>query len=195
MKGGAGVEEMFESLIGIAIVVFAIARKFKKNEDAKKAKENPKPAPKMPAEAFETPVKKNPDPAAAKEAAMQVMKLAKQAVMEELLEIEDEEEAPSMEEAIPVPVVIPAAAPAAPVPAAPVVAEGDCAHEEHVPLERHAVPQKPESLKARLAGREEKAVPVKKQAAGRRFDAAAMRRAVVTAEILNRPVSLRKQAR
>ena len=187
-------EEMFESLIGIAIVIFAVARKFKKSEDAKKAKENPKSAPKMPAEAFETPVKKNHDPAAAKETAMQVMKLAKQAVMEELLEMEDEEEESSMEEAIPAPVVVPAAAPAAPVPAASfAAAEGDCLHEEHAPMARHTAPVMPAFVKAEV--RKEKAAPEKKIAVSRRFDAAAMRRAVVTAEILNRPVALRKQAR
>lgn len=197
MKGGAGVEDIFESLFGLAVVIFGLYYNHKKKKKKQAEKQKPvKPA--MPAEAFEKPEETAAPAMDIEPALTKAAKMAKQIALEEILEIKDEDDEDEEERHILEGAVIPelpVQAPASNIPVHPgfaaiaAAAEGDCFHPEHEPMPRHEIPAKIEPV--RPAAREEKpAEPIKVQ---RRFDSAAMRKAVITAEILNRPVALRRR--
>lgn len=84
-------------------------------------------------------------------------------------------------------------APVMPV-APPVDAEGECAHPEHAPEQRMFTPRIPEPnaqiLQTVSAPRERRTPEVPRRATAK-INAAELRRAVITAEILDRPVALR----
>jgi hypothetical protein len=193
------VEDIFEALIAIGLVIFAFARKNRKKKAAGQNREQGfKDG--APADA-DAAAKAAEAPEAKKKASAVSFKLDK--AMQFLDEWNEkgfdifEDDAPKSGAekkavpVIPVAAVAPAAPAPQPVPVVPVMGmEGECEHPEHAPVVREVE----KAVNAiREAGRTKP--PAEPEAVSPRMTAVELRRAVIAAEVLDRPLALRPRGR
>lgn len=198
-------EDIFEAIIALALVAFAIARKSRKNKAAKQKTEQgfsdsmPDKAAAMPAEKVKAPNEKG---APGVKADLDKADLDKAVKFLEDLEVEGlvsfEGGKPiteGLQNIIPAS-PIPGAAPAVPVPPAPAATasmEGECDHPEHIP-----VMQTVEKVqRARIAEQRAPGDAAKEETPNgfSGMNARELRRAVVMSEVLDRPLALRPRIR
>ena len=196
-------EDIFEAIIALALVAFAIARKSRKNKAAKQKTEQgfsdsvPNKAAAMPAEKVKAPNEKGAS--GVKVNLDKAVKFLEDLEVEGLVSFEGgkpiTEGLKNIIPASPVPGAAPAvpAVPVPPAPAATASMEGECDHPEHIPVMQTVKKvQRARIAEQRVPGN----APEEETANGfSGMNAQELRRAVVMSEVLDRPLALRPRIR